>query len=201
MLVRSGRPRGAPGERVAKQVLFLDGLERSEDSIEVAIQLAEYHLLPPAAAREPADGIASASEVRLRAEVALAGLRLTSLGAETRERAAGAPGDWQSLDAALAPLVGGPALRGLAPRVFACVSALAEGPRRALVTEALLNLAPGLIQCMAALSHRLAPGARAVPSRAADPAAQALLTSGGFPDSCYMWRSGGAMDRMRTTPS
>jgi hypothetical protein len=196
---RGGAHFGA-GERVAKSVLFLDGAELPGDRIEVTIQAAEYQLFPAAHAVEPIERIASCREVALHAETALADSRLLALAGATRERSAERlDTDWESLADAVSPLVGGSALRGMAPRIFAQMAALPEGPRRALATEALLQLAPGLIQCMAALSHRIAPllrsGARAAP--AASPAARALMSSGGFADSCYMWRTGGALERLR----
>ena len=53
--------------------------------------------------------------------------------------------------------------------------------------EALLMLAPALIQCFAALDLWS--------MRAAD--TSAVGETGGYPDSCYMWRHDGALQRSR----
>jgi hypothetical protein len=92
----------------------------------------------------------------------------------------------------VAPLEGGPALRGLAARVR---TLLGDAPEDAALRDALLNLAPGVIQCLAALSHRLVAsfaGSAAAPGRI-----PRELSVGGFPDSCYMWRSGGPLSQAR----
>jgi hypothetical protein len=191
----------APGERVAKQTLVVDGFEREDGDLELALQAAEYRFAPHAHARELLDRLGSAREVRLLGRVAARDMRLLSLRGEARERTAGALAStsWRALDETLAPLAGDSALRGLAARVRALLAALPESDERALLAEALLNFAPGLIQCMPALSHRFgALFARAAASAAApDPAAASspLLTSGGMADSCFMWRAGGGAAR------
>jgi hypothetical protein len=192
----------APGERIAKQTLMIDGFERPGGELSLALQLASFRLAPLAACRDPLARLAACQEIRVLGEVALEGMQLRALAAAARartpenaERAA-----WRSLGEVVAPLVGGSALRGMAPRVFACLAAMPAGVERALLTETLLNFAPGLIQCMAALSHRLSLFLRPAAARGpeAEPGASALLTSGGFPDSCYMWRTGGAASRTRS---
>jgi hypothetical protein len=54
--------------------------------------------------------------------------------------------------------------------------------------DALLMLAPALIQCVAANSEPFATLFRDNPS---------LVAMGGLPDSCYMWRRDGALQRAR----
>jgi len=49
-------------------------------------------------------------------------------------------------------------------------------------------LAPTLVQCMAALSETWALGAASNPT---------VIGIGGLPDSCYMWRTDGALARTR----
>src|SRR5262245_2801057 len=184
----------APGELLAKRALFLDGFEPDAGGLEVALQLSEFATRPQSAVRHPLDRLARQHELRLHARLDREISRLEALGAVERERDATlAEGAWRDRDAVLAGLVGAPALRGLAARVLAAVG---DAPADAPLRDALLNLAPGVIQCLAALAHRLlahfqGPGAR-------DPARiPRELSVGGYPDSCYMWRSDGPMARAR----
>ncbi len=191
------------GERVARQTLMIDGFQRDDGAIALAIQAAEYELAPRRAARDVFARAARLRELRERGEVALADVRLLAIGAAARERSDGAVGSgaWRELDAAVAPLAGGSALRGMAARVRERVAALPPGDESALLGEALLNFAPALIQCMPALTHRLpslyaarSPGA--APAAAGDPP-PAIALAGGLADSCYMWRSGSPASRAR----
>ena len=58
--------------------------------------------------------------------------------------------------------------------------------------DVLLMLAPTLIQCAAAVSEPWAVAAKR---------ARWVVGLGGQPDSCYMWRAGGALDRARKVES
>jgi hypothetical protein len=135
--------------------------------------------------------------VRLLAQIAKRDMRLAALRGAARERTASsvASAEWRALDAALAPLAGDSALRGMATRIRARIAELPESEERALLAAALLNLAPGLIQCLPALTHRYAGFLAQAPASAGPPSP--LLTSGGMPDSCFMWRTGGAAARTR----
>ena len=193
--------RRAPGECVAKQTLMLDGFERADGVLEIAIQASEYRLAPRVGVEAMLDRLGVARELRVLGEVRLRDMQLLALSAAARERDAAtlASVNWRDLDAEVAPLAGESALRGMAARIRAQMGGLPESGERALLTAALLNFAPGLIQCMPALSHRLGGMfARA----ASQPAAAAgemnsVLTSGGLPDSCYMWRTGSAAGQQR----
>jgi len=184
----------AVGERVGKRALFLDGFERPEGGLEVVIQQSEFETSPQAGVTYPLDRLARQHELRLLARLDAAVSRLEAIDASERERGPTtlASAAWRSRREAVAGLAGGPALRGLAARVLAQLGdAAADGPLR----DALLNLAPGVIQCLAALSHRLVvhfAGGDATPGQI-----PRELSVGGYPDSCYMWRSAGAMARAR----
>jgi hypothetical protein len=65
---------------------------------------------------------------------------------------------------------------------------LAGVPADRPLVDALLMLAPTLIQCMAALSEGWALGAAHAPS---------VVGIGGLPDSCWMWRADGPLARIR----
>ena len=148
-------------------------------------------LRPQAQVRSPLERLARQHEVRVRATLDAGLGRIDAIDAAERERTMDtfASAAWRSRAGAVAPLAGGPALRGLAPRVLALEGAGAP------LRDALLNLAPGVIQCFAALAHRMIarlPGAR--PGGGALPRE---LSVGGFPDSCWMWRRDGALGRTR----
>jgi len=186
----------AVGERIAKRALFVDGFERGDGALEVALQLSEFVTRPQTAVVWPLDRLARQHEVRVLARLDAGVSRLEAIDAVERERdgASLAAAPWRSRSDAVAALAGGPALRGMASRVLAQLGGeAADAPLR----DALLNLAPGVIQCLAALSHRLvahfaggAPPPGRIPRE---------LSVGGYPDSCYMWRSDGPLARSRAT--
>ena len=97
----------------------------------------------------------------------------------------------------LAALVGPPIIPGLARRIFA---ALGSSPEDRLLTDALLQLAPGYIQVLATLMERWFTGQSAESDE--DPLSQestevSVASIGGMPNSCYMWRDGGRLGAMR----
>jgi hypothetical protein len=183
---------------------MIDGFERADGVLVLAIQASEYALAPR---REAGDFIARAAQVRearVLGEVTLADMRLLAISAAARERTPEtiANAAWRELDAVVAPLAGGPALRGMAARVRAQLEALPASDERALLAEALLNFAPALIQCMPALTHRMpalyaSRGASTPAAAAAGEPTRAATMSGGLTDSCYMWRSGSPANRAR----
>lgn len=184
----------AVGERIAKRALFLDGFEPASGGLDLAVQLSEFRTRAQRHVRHPLDRLASQHELRLAARLDAELSRIEGLAAveRTRDGETLAESPWRDRAAALAPLVGAPALRGLAPRILAAFRDPTDAPLR----DALLSLAPGVIQCLAALAHRLVahfqgtapPGPARLPRE---------LSVGGYPDSCYMWRSDGPLARAR----
>jgi len=191
---RGNAPLREPGERIWKRALFLDGFEAAEARMDLAIQLSEFQTRPRRQTTQPLERLALQHEVRVTESVDLATMTVLALNASERQRDITSLGSspWRSRRADLAPLVGGPALRGMAARLFERFgSETADRP----LLDALLNLAPGQIQSMAGLANRMmerfqagAPAEGRVPSE---------LSVGGMPDSCYMWRSDGAAARLR----
>ncbi len=193
-LARAERGAREDGERIARRTLFLDGVELEDGSLEVAILLSDFATTPRRDVETPLARLARQHEVRVRARIDMQAMTLVALDAAERQRGAsnldGA--SWCSHSALLAPLVGGPALRGLAKQAF---GRLGGDPSKQPLLDALLNLAPGVIQCMAAYADRMLLQLRSLPP---GPSGMPKLASmGGYPDSCYMWRTGGAMDRIR----
>jgi hypothetical protein len=188
-----GAPARAPGERFFRRSVFVDGHEPAEGALALAVQLSDFHSMPAAGARERLDHFARQDEVRVLAAFDLAKVSIQELSAcersRTRETLAGAP--WQERSAALAAFVGRPVMPGLGKALRA---ALGGEPEAALLLDALLQLAPGFVQCTPALVDSLvgrlggrlalAEGRRALPD---------FLATGGAADSCYMWRRGGPL--------
>jgi hypothetical protein len=186
-------PRDA-GDRFFRRSAFVEGFEAEDGSIEYAIQLHDFQGRPGPMQR-PVERLGRHDEVRVFARVETPSLAVRELRASRRTRtpATLATAGFEELEDGLGGLVGEPIVPGMARRVFA---ALGDGPAEALVRDALLQLAPAHIQVMAAVADRwfaMAPsGAR--PRSKKGPEVAAL---GGFPDSCYMWRGDGVLQRSR----
>ena len=93
--------------------------------------------------------------------------------------------DWEDRAAVLAPLRGLGLARGAAGEL---AQRLADVPEARPWRDALLMLAPALVQCRAAHPDAWHAKVRDTPLHPG-------LTA--VPDSCYMWRRGGALERIR----
>jgi len=187
-----------PGERLFWRSGFLDGYEASDGAIELAVQLHDFHGRPQVGLASPLDRFQRHDEVRVFARVETPGLALSELRAfeRIRERPTLASAEWESRDAAVAPLAGVPVIPGLAGRIFA---QLGDAPETEVLRDALLQLAPGQIQVLAAITDRWFVQAREEQAGAAsDPAKGPPVGAiGGMTDSCWMWRSEGPLGRSR----
>lgn len=177
-----GLPERRPGQRLYDRSLVLDaGL--GDGVLFAGIQLADVHFEPAAEDADAIDQLASHHEVRIHAEVALDSMTLRAVRAGERRNSAEAAGEWADRGATLAPLVGQGALAGMAAALFELLSE--REPDRPLL-DALLNLAPLLIQSMAALLDRSQTGGMG----------SAMQSSSGYRGgSCYMTRPDGPMLR------
>ena len=179
-----------PGERMASRAIFLDGIDRDAGAMDLAVQMSETRTRPRAGVALPLDRLDEHRELVIETGVDLDAMRLHGLAARERTRSLEALVDapWHDHGPALAPFEGGSALAGLAGRLF---GAFGEEPGQRFLLDGMLQLAPGLIQCLASLSNRLLAqlaGGRAVRGREDLPPE---LSVGGQPDSCYMWRRDG----------
>jgi hypothetical protein len=175
------------GESVFKRSLLLDGLLAPAGAIEMAIHLSDFHTAPRARTLRPPDRLARHDEVRVLARVEMEGPRLAGLRAGARSRTPGDPGAWRDLARELEGLAGLPLLGGLGAEL---VRRLGARPELRLLLDALLNVAPGFIQCAPPLLDPIFAGAGGG-ARAAS--AASALGIGGLPDSCYMWRRDGVL--------
>jgi len=194
-LFRAGRGPREADERIWRRALFVDGFEPKPGWMTLAVQLTDVSTAPRCEVRSsPFERFAAQHEVRVLAQIDVSEMRIASIeaGERQRTRESLATGAFSDRSVELTPLLGGSALGGLARRLQGLVG---NDPADRPFLDALLNLAPGLIQCLAALSNRLMGQVAA----GAQGRENALKTFGvgGFPDSCYMWRSGSALARLR----
>jgi len=174
------------GERLFKRSIFLDGLESETGRVmDIVVQSNDIHTLPAQQVTQPMDRFLRQHEVQLLTRIDLESMQLASLWGQERQRDAGhlVGSDWLDRTPSLAVLEGKPALFGLARVVLENFGGRFPGsPLR----DALLFVAPGLIQCMAANAGRLLESAAQGHEDGGN-----LSQVGGMPDSCYLWRSDG----------
>ncbi|MGH0033239.1 MAG: DUF2889 domain-containing protein [Myxococcota bacterium] len=181
-------PRAA-GQRIFERSLSIDGLEDGDRGLSLSLQLADVHFAPVPLDEivDPLERLAAQHEIRVHADVDLGAMTLRSVGAGERTTTAGdyqeAP--WRTRD--LAFLDGHPALGGMAGTLFAKLS---DAPADRPLLDALLNLAPAVIQCIPALTHHWKRW-REAGSAKGDGGGPSMMAGGGMVDSCYMWRADG----------
>jgi hypothetical protein len=174
------------GQRIFHRSLSIDGL-LGRDGLHLAVQQADVHFVPVAvrADTDPLDRLAGRLEIRAQAEIDPDAMVLRSLRAAERDSGRDAfYGAWRDRNAPLADLAGKSALAGMAAGLFA---RLGERAADRPLLDALLNLAPMVIQCVPALMERWQ--SRPGESR------PGMMAGGGMADSCYMWRTGGALQK------
>jgi hypothetical protein len=179
-------PARRAGERIFRRDVTVDGYERENGQLLLSAQLNDLHCAPAPPIARPMERLAAQREITVSATLTVPDLTLTAIEAHERRRTAADAADaqWVSRAELLAPLVG----VSLRPGVSTTLLRYFGDPGdQAPLREALLMLAPALIQCFAALDLWT--------MRAAD--VSAVGESGGYPDSCYMWRRDGALQRNR----
>jgi Protein of unknown function (DUF2889) len=169
-----------PGERAFRRDLAIDGHEPSPGRLILAAQLTDLHFAPAPERALPMDRFAEALEVRVLADVDFTTGTIGRITAADRRRGrgdvAGAP--WRSRDDDVSWLAGERVGAGITAILLARLGNAADD---APLRDVLLNLAPALVQCAAAMLE----------------VSPALTGLGGLPDSCWMWRRDGALARLR----
>jgi hypothetical protein len=197
-----GAPAREPGDRLFRRSVFVEGFEGEDQaSIEMAVQLADFHTRPIAPDVSPSARLAGQWDARVFARAAGTARTLRELRAARRARSFETIGTaaWHDESDRLAPLEGVPMVPGLAKRLFA----IFDRPDDRLLLDATLQLAPGYIQVMAAVMDRWLAQAKqgGRPPDLSGPSGRTSMSDagniGGMPDSCYMWRSDGPMASMR----
>jgi len=168
------------GERVFRRDLVVDGHEPAPGRLELTAQLLDLHLAPSPPVAPPMDRFAEALDVRLQTEIEFPAGRIVRIAAAERRRTRADidRATWRDRAAATSWLVGERLASGVAG---ALIARLGDVPDDRPLLDTCLALAPTMIQCAAAMSEAWA----------------ALGVVGGIPDSCWMWRRDGALDRAR----
>ncbi len=176
------------GERVFRRDLLFDGHDHGETALAIGMQLSELHFAPAAAVVAPMERFASQYE--LRAQIDLEGWPAVVAdirGGQRRRR----PGDfatakWEDCTALFERVRGLNLGKGAAGEL---ARRLDDAPA---LRDALLMLGPALIQCRAAFPDKW------LDMVATSPGHPGLI---GLLDSCYMWRRGGGLERVRDRDS
>lgn len=176
-------PAAAVHRQLLRRDLVIDGNEQADGRLAIAIQLGDLRTAPAGAGERAMDRFLRHDETRLAVLLEGWPASIAALSGGERRRGAAdfAAAAWRDLGAELAPLRGLSLGRGAAQALLAATENL---PR---VRDALLQLAGALIQCRASFPDKWL-------NAAAAPGHPGLI---GMADSCYMWRRGGALERVR----
>ncbi len=175
-----------PGERIFQRAVEIDGFELDDGRIQLTVQLTDLHFIAAPEIAVPMRHFGAQHEIRLSALVDLAnGMQLGALAGYERRRDYDGIGSARFVDRSreLRFLEGQDVMSGVSKRML---GAFRDDPEDRPLLDAQLMLAPGFVQCLASLSERWPENAVANPS---------LLGVCGRPDSCYMWRDGGPLQR------
>jgi len=177
----------ARGERIFRRDLVIDGSELADRRLVLAAQLMDLCFAPSAPVAAPMDRFGSEVEVRLAAAVDMSKASLVDVRVAERRRSLEEieSAEWRECEAGAAAIEGLTLFTGIAGILHQRLGERAED--RPLLDLA-LNLTPAFHQCVAGLSESWAVFAKRNPS---------VLGTAGPPDSCYMWRRGGALGRVR----
>ncbi|MFK7895391.1 MAG: DUF2889 domain-containing protein, partial [Myxococcota bacterium] len=171
-----------PGERIATRSLYFDAFLPSEGGSETDISVRLADLFYAIAAPSGAEVLFEHDELRLVAQVDLAGWQFKS--GEARERCRRGPtcenSSWTLRSDALSDFAG-QSLGGGMARL--CLQKFGDSDADARLLSALLSLGPGMTQVGAAVSDTLAPSSSAAPPGSGLPG----------PGPCYMLRTGGPL--------
>jgi hypothetical protein len=196
-----------PGERPFRRAAFVDGFDREGGDIGLSAQMGDFDTRPASAAEGPLSRLARQHDVRVELTVAQGTRALGQLAAaeRTRDSATLKSAPWRDRTSELADFEGAPIAPGLARRVFA---ALGGRDDRSEMRDLLLQLAPGYIQVLAAVSERFYGAAKPAgePNELrASEAVKSVATGGGtemlggMVDSCWMWRANGPLHVTRAS--
>lgn len=180
-------PTRAPAEHVFRRDVILDGADRGDGHLTLAVQLSDLHWAPAPPIAPPMQRFAAQHEIRLHLSVDLKTFCLAAIdgGQRRRDTENLTVAAWEDLEPLLKDLVGVPMLHGATAQLR---QRFASRPGERPLFDALLMAAPTLIQCTAAMSESWARLAKDTTS---------VVGMGGIPDSCYMWRRGGALHQSR----
>jgi hypothetical protein len=169
------------GERIFHRTISYDISESGPDGLSTLLQLTDLEFTPCPEVVRPLDRLAGQSEVRGNATVTRPDLRLAAieLGLRRRDPGSLAEQDFTDVSEEIVDALGEPLTPGWRRQVLANGRVAGEP-----VSAALIDLTAAVLQAVASDTE-------AWPQRVIDNGA--IVVTGGAPDSCYMWRSGGAL--------
>lgn len=173
------------GERTFRRDITIDGYELPTGDLIFAAQLNDLFCAPAAPVITPMERYGQQIELRIMVQTAFQRLVIEAVEAEERRRTLDTFFDapWVDRRERLAGLIGSSMRQGITQTLL---EAFADPGADAPMLDTLLQIPPTSIQCYAALdlwSQRLLGAA------AAD--------TGGWPDSCYIWRRDGYLTTLR----
>jgi hypothetical protein len=177
------------GERLFRRDIVVDGNDL-DGSLAMTALLTDLHMRPCGSVTEAAARFAGQLEIRLAIRIDLAQMRILETSITERRRG---PADLESapwrVRADRASALEGLSLRSGVTRELIGRFGGNEDDRPLL--DLVLMIAPATLQCVASFidTYTRTGGA-----------GRAAAETGGHPDSCYMWRSGGALQTRRFTP-
>jgi hypothetical protein len=174
-------PARRPGERIFRRDVIVDGAEEEPMVLGLGLQLLDVHHRPVERVVASMDRFAEAFDVRAHARVAVGTQALRDLTVAERRRGRDTlDAPWTPRDDVAARLAGLSLGRGVSAALVERVAAPQDRP----LLDALLALAPALIQVYAAVSETW-------PEQAARDGWLIGLAS--RPDACWMWRADGPL--------
>ncbi len=185
--VERDETRHAEGDRFFRRAVFVDGMRREDQRIDVSVAFSDSVTRPWAPDAHSLTRVERFHEVRIAATVDRTRFSFDAL--EVLERIRDADSlesvEWNDRTGVFASFVGTPVLPGLAKRIFGSTE---DDASLAAIRDALLMFAPGFIQVIAAQMD-LTFEERA---RSRDPGTRPEVARlGGNPGACFMWREGG----------
>jgi hypothetical protein len=183
---RSPDARRRIGERVFRRDIVVDASRQADGDLEIISQLSDLTFARADEVAQPMQRFAGLHEVRVRAGVEVATLTFSDLRAAERRRvhdSLDATG-WIDRSERVAGLRGVSIFRGVSAALMERLAAAGGPPRARRGADARADVHPGVRGDVGGMAGPR--GGRRVDHR-----------HGGLPDSCYMWRRGGALDALR----
>ena len=175
------------GERIFRRDVTVDGYELDGD-LYLTLQMNDLHFAPIAPGGAAGDRFAGQVEVRAATRLTMPEMSIVELGLGERRRTVRdlETAVWRERADHAAALVGASLRSGSSARLL---RQFAEAPDDRPLLDALLMLAPATVQCMASFidTWTQVPWMRQGGGN----------ETGGYPDSCWMWRRDGALGRKR----
>ena len=187
--------RHAVGDRFFRRAVFVDGLRRTDERIDVAVGLTDSMTRPWSADSHSLERVERFHEVKIAATVDRKRFEFGEFEVLERIRDADSLEDveWRDETGTFASFVGSTVLPGLAKRIFGLTD---ETPALFAIRDALLMFAPGFIQIIAAQMDLFFEERARARDAGTEPDVARL---GGNPGACFMWREGGPIEKATFT--